>query len=215
MSVKKIARFENVEDKVVLMHHQKVLIDSDAAELYGVETKRINEAVKNNPDRFLDGYIQVLTKEDKLELVENFDQSKKLKYSTVTLNASYIIELLMKYLHAHSEVKQAILFGSRAKETANAESDVDLAVSLDVEFDCNCKKKMVEDIAMLTGLPVDLIDLNKVGEPLLGQILQHGKRLVGDNAMFARLLSKHLLNQADFMPYRKRILAERREAWIG
>ncbi|WOE69036.1 ORF6N domain-containing protein [Hydrogenimonas thermophila] len=36
---------------------QKVLLDRDIASLYGVETKRINEAVKNNPDRFPNGYI--------------------------------------------------------------------------------------------------------------------------------------------------------------
>ncbi len=57
------------------------------AELYGVETKRINEAVKNNPDRFPDGYILVLTKEEKDELVENFDRFEKLKHSTVTPKA--------------------------------------------------------------------------------------------------------------------------------
>jgi hypothetical protein len=43
---------------------QKVLIDSDVAEIYGVATKRINEAVKNNPDKFPDGYLIDLTYEE-------------------------------------------------------------------------------------------------------------------------------------------------------
>ncbi|WP_092914029.1 ORF6N domain-containing protein [Hydrogenimonas thermophila] len=39
---------------------QKVLLDRDIASLYGVETKRINEAVKNNPDRFPNGYLVII-----------------------------------------------------------------------------------------------------------------------------------------------------------
>ena len=41
---------------------QSVLLDADVAEIYGVETKRINEAVKNNPDKFPAGYIIELDK---------------------------------------------------------------------------------------------------------------------------------------------------------
>lgn len=46
-----------IENKIITIREQKVILDSDVAELYGVETKRINEAVKNNPDKFPDGYI--------------------------------------------------------------------------------------------------------------------------------------------------------------
>ncbi len=54
-----IIKYENneVENKIILIRDQHVIIDSDVAELYGVETKRINEAVKNNPDKFPSGYI--------------------------------------------------------------------------------------------------------------------------------------------------------------
>lgn len=45
-----IIRIEEIENLIVQIRGEKVLIDSDVAELYGVETKRINEAVKNNPD---------------------------------------------------------------------------------------------------------------------------------------------------------------------
>jgi len=79
--------FEAVENKIVTINENKLLIDLDVADLYGVETKRINEAVKNNPDRFPDGYVLVLTKEEKDELVENFDRFKKLKHSAVTPKA--------------------------------------------------------------------------------------------------------------------------------
>jgi hypothetical protein len=63
------------------------LLDSDVADIYGVETKRINEAVKNNPDKFPEGYFVELTKPEKIELVEIFDRFNKLKHSTVNLKA--------------------------------------------------------------------------------------------------------------------------------
>jgi len=51
------------------------LLDSDVAERYGVETKRINEAVKNNPDKFPDGYIMELDKNDWDSLKSKFSTS--------------------------------------------------------------------------------------------------------------------------------------------
>jgi len=78
-----IIAFENIEDLIIEIRDQKVLIDRDVASLYGVETKRINEAVKNNPDRFPDGYIVEIDKDTKNELVENFDRFKTLKHSSV------------------------------------------------------------------------------------------------------------------------------------
>ena len=57
------------------------------ADIYGVETKRINEAVKNNPDRFPDGYFFEVDKVTKNKLVENFDRFKKLKHSSVSPKA--------------------------------------------------------------------------------------------------------------------------------
>jgi len=77
-----IIAFENIEDLIIEIRGQKVLLDRDVASLYGVETKRINEAVKNNPDRFPNGYIVEIDKDTKNELVENFDRFKTLKHSS-------------------------------------------------------------------------------------------------------------------------------------
>lgn len=48
-----------MEKALLEIRGQRVILDSDVAKLYGVETKRVNEAVKNNPDKFPDGYILV------------------------------------------------------------------------------------------------------------------------------------------------------------
>jgi len=65
-----------------VIEDQQVLLDRDVASLYGVETKRINEAVKNNKDRFPKGYVIEIDADSKNELVENFDRFKPLKHST-------------------------------------------------------------------------------------------------------------------------------------
>lgn len=124
-------------------------------------------------------------------------------------------DLLKQYLQQYPGVKQAVLFGSMACGEARDDSDVDLAIAKDHVLSTNEKLRMVEDLACVTGRVVDLVDLKVVGEPLLGQIVQHGKQLVGDEAMYAELLRRHVFEQADFMPYRQRILDARRSAWIG
>jgi hypothetical protein len=75
-----IETFNSVEEKIISIRGISVIIDSDVAELYGVETKRINEALKNNPDKFPDGYIMEICQNEKIELVENFDRFNKLKH---------------------------------------------------------------------------------------------------------------------------------------
>ena len=69
-------KFSDIHDKIITIRGEKVILDCDVAELYGVETMRINEAVKNNPDKFPEGYILSLTKREKHEVIEIFDNPK-------------------------------------------------------------------------------------------------------------------------------------------
>ena len=78
-------KHDQAQEKIINIRDQQVIIDNDVAELYGVETKRINEAVKNNPEKFPDGYLFALTTLEKNELVENFDRFEKLKHSSASL----------------------------------------------------------------------------------------------------------------------------------
>ena len=72
-----IIKFKTVQDKIINIRGEKVIIDSDIALLYGVETKRINEAVKNNPDKFPKGYIFELDKNEWNALKSKFSTSMK------------------------------------------------------------------------------------------------------------------------------------------
>ena len=59
-----IIKIEDIESKIIIVREQKVILDKDVAEIYGVETKRVNEAVKNNLEKFPDNYRFKLTKDE-------------------------------------------------------------------------------------------------------------------------------------------------------
>jgi predicted nucleotidyltransferase len=122
---------------------------------------------------------------------------------------------IRQVLNQHGGVRLAILFGSLATGRATAESDLDLAVLMDAPLPAETKMALIADLSLAIGRPVDLIDLKTTGEPLLGQILKHGVRLFGSESDYADLIKRHLFDEADFTPYRRRILTERRRQWIG
>ena len=64
VKMNEIINYEDVERKILTVKGYSVILDFDVAELYGVETKRINEAVTRNPDKFPEGYIISLDESD-------------------------------------------------------------------------------------------------------------------------------------------------------
>lgn len=103
---------KEVEACMLPVRGQQVLIDRDVAALYGVETKRINEAVRNNPDKFPEGYIFELTEAETEEVKaitaknddfadENFDRktvSSKTRYApkAFTDRGLYMLATILK-----------------------------------------------------------------------------------------------------------------------
>lgn len=77
----------NIENKILLIRHEQVMIDRDLAELYGIETKRLNEAVKRNIERFPADFMFALRPSEKDELVANCDRFAVLKHSSTMPNA--------------------------------------------------------------------------------------------------------------------------------
>ena len=97
--------FKEVEDKIVVVRGLDVLLDRDVAELYGVETKRINEAVRNNPRKFREGYMFELTDEESSVLRSKFstiEQAKgkgrysKYNYKAFTERGLYMLATILK-----------------------------------------------------------------------------------------------------------------------
>lgn len=71
-----IVKIEDLQTLIIEIKGIKVLLDSDIAQLYGVETKRVNEAVKNNPEKFPEGYIIQLTEQELADLRSKFSTAK-------------------------------------------------------------------------------------------------------------------------------------------
>ncbi|MFA6431317.1 MAG: ORF6N domain-containing protein [Candidatus Margulisiibacteriota bacterium] len=67
---------ERIERRILVIRGQKVMLDRDLAELYGVSTKRLNEQVKRNIRRFPADFMFQLTKSELIELVANCDRFK-------------------------------------------------------------------------------------------------------------------------------------------
>jgi hypothetical protein len=70
-----------IEKRIVVLRGQRVMIDADLAALYGVATKRLNEQVKRNVERFPQDFMFTLTAQEKAEVVANCDHLTKLKFS--------------------------------------------------------------------------------------------------------------------------------------
>jgi hypothetical protein len=72
---------ERIERSILLIRGEKVMLDADLAVLYGVTTKRLNEQVKRNRNRFPEDFMFQLNEEEKAEVVANCDHLSKLKFS--------------------------------------------------------------------------------------------------------------------------------------
>lgn len=78
----------NVQRSIVTVRGQQIIIDADVAHLYGVETKRINEAVRNNPDKFPSDYMFILTKEE-VEALRSKNSSTNLSSKSRSLPKAF------------------------------------------------------------------------------------------------------------------------------
>lgn len=113
-------------------------------------------------------------------------------------------------------LRLAILFGSLAKGRERPGSDVDLAVAAKEPMAAEDKARLIEAVALLTGRPVDLVDLHTANGLIMKEALAGGEMLFcADRTLYANFIQKMLRNEADWMPYRRRILAERRLDWIS
>ena len=95
------ALMQNVADRIVSVRNQKIILDADVALLYGVETKRINEAVRNNPDKFPPAYMFQLTKDEveilrtKISSTNYSPKSRSLPYA-FTEKGLYMLATILK-----------------------------------------------------------------------------------------------------------------------
>ena len=127
---------QTIEDSIIEIRGVPAILDSTVAALYEVETMRINEAVKNNPDKFPKGYVLELSKEEKRKVIENFD-NPKVKFSPAlpkafTEQGLYMLATILKSPRA-TQTTLAIIetftklrrLGRSVKELAAGTSEAD------------------------------------------------------------------------------------------
>jgi hypothetical protein len=74
-------RLDHISNRILLIRGLRVMIDADLAALYGVSTKRLNEQVKRNPERFPPTFVFRLSADEKAEVVAKCDHLSKIRRS--------------------------------------------------------------------------------------------------------------------------------------
>ncbi len=116
-----IVRFEELESRLIRYKNEYVLVDKDVAQLYGVETRDVNKAVANNPEKFPEGYIIELSEEEKAKVVENFHHLSAIKYSphlpkVFTEKGLYMLATIIKSKTATQTTLKIIETFAKVKE---------------------------------------------------------------------------------------------------
>jgi hypothetical protein len=124
-----LVKFSDVNDKIVTIRNEQVILDSDVAALYGVKTKEINQAVKNNPDKFPTGYVLETHQEEKNKLVKNFDRFDRLKHSTAlptafTEKGLYMLATILKSPQATQTTIAIVEAFARIRELARTVAEL-------------------------------------------------------------------------------------------
>lgn len=115
---------ELIISKILIIRGHKVMIDRDLAELYGVTTKRLNEQVKRNLQRFPGDFMFQLNEEEKNEVVAKCDHLKALKFSSTipfaftehgavmlasVLNSETAIKVNVQIIRIFSKMREMLL----------------------------------------------------------------------------------------------------------
>ncbi|MCK8516955.1 nucleotidyltransferase domain-containing protein [Methylonatrum kenyense] len=130
-------------------------------------------------------------------------------------DSTMVLDRVREVVSADENVLVAIVFGSVGSGHHGPESDLDVAVLGRSPLSAERRARLIRQLAAEAGRPVDLVDLRTAGLPVLRSALAGGKRILcKDQAAYAGLVSRMLLDNADFEPYRSRMLQERRNAWI-
>lgn len=180
---------EVVIHKIYYIRGQKVMIDTDLADLYGVPTKRLNEQVKRNIQRFPEDFMFQLTKDEKNWLVEKNTDLNKLKFSSnlplaftehgavmlaSVLNSQRAIEVNLQIVRVFIKMRELILshkdllieMEEIRKKVANQEDKIELVFDYLTQFIIKQEQpKPLKSIGFKRKATVD----KKINKPILSR----------------------------------------------
>ena len=123
--------------------------------------------------------------------------------------------IVLHVLEQFPQVQIAYLFGSAARAQLTSTSDIDVAVAADTKLPLDTRLAIATQLSKALHREVDLVDLQDVTGEILQQSLCQGTKLLQkDVGLHAELIKRLWFDQADMMPYRRRILAERRSRFL-
>ena len=138
---KPVVKVGAIQQRILLIRGEKIIIDADLAEAYGVPTRRLNEQVKRNAQRFPDDFMFQLTATEKAEVIANCDHLERLKYSkslpyaftehgaimaASVLNSAEAVEVSVYVVRAFVQLREMI---SGHKELAHKISQLERKIS--------------------------------------------------------------------------------------
>ncbi|MFC1225657.1 ORF6N domain-containing protein [Pedobacter sp. BG31] len=165
---------DNVVNKIYGLRGLKVMLDSDLAELYGVETKRVNEQVGRNPDRFPEDFMFQLTDEEWLNLKSQIATSswggrRKLPFVftehgilmlSSVLNSKQAIQVNIQIVRIFSRIRQFIIDSGELKleieEIKHKVSNQDKNIELVFTYLDKLIDKKIEPRKRIGYMPDDL-----------------------------------------------------------
>jgi hypothetical protein len=130
-----VVKFNAIEERIITLRGEKVLLDKDVAELYNVETREINQAIKNNPDKFPTGYIIELTKDEHVSLrskfltLEETGRGKHSKYlpKAFTEKGLYMLATILKSPRATQTTIAIVETFAKIRELARTVAELSAA----------------------------------------------------------------------------------------
>lgn len=125
-----------------------------------------------------------------------------------------LVSRLRTYLYGEPDLLLAYVFGSVAEGHQRPDSDLDVAVYPKQALTSERKAELISALARIAGRPVDVIDLRTAGPHIARQAIRGRLLFTRSPAIKADLIFRTLVDVADFLPYRQRLLKERREQWI-
>jgi len=124
MNEKSIIPSEVITNKIYLIRNQKVMLDRDLAELYGVETKRLKEAIRRNKERFPEDFMFEMSKEEfqnwRTQFATSKEDKKGLRYApfcfteqgvtmlSCVLNSKKAIEVNIRIIRVFTKMRQML-----------------------------------------------------------------------------------------------------------
>lgn len=103
----------DVQSRIIYVRDFPVIVDADVAEIYGVETKRVNEAVRNNPDKFPEDYMFELTLDERNDLRSKISSTKLSSKSRVLPKAFTENQKQNKFQNRRQNIAMSVFVGDK------------------------------------------------------------------------------------------------------